>query len=167
MIKKLMIMALAAAYGVYLTGCTSSMAAVPEDLLGISIGMPRGAAESKLSAIADLERLEEGRQQIWRLNGDPHFSTIAVGYDREDRVRYVTAFVDAATAKERIAFASVGDLSKAKAEVTGRHHRYIWTHDPGGYDVNIYGDEDQFLTIYTIVKRSEPGESAAGEDDDD
>jgi hypothetical protein len=166
MFKKLLMMAGVLAYGLQAFSCTNSMAAVPPgDLLGLSVGMSRIAAEDKLRTIATLERREEGRQQLWRLKGDPAFNTIAVGYDKEDRVRYLTAFVDKATAKVRISFASVGDISKARSEITGQHHRYIWT--LGDQDVSVYGDDQEFITIYTLVRRSKAGEPATEEDEDD
>lgn len=127
---------------------------LPNDILGISVGMSKGEAEKHLNEIAKFERDERKRQQIWRLKNDPHFSKLGIGYDEEYRVRYITLFVDAAIATERIRFTDVGDLSKAKAEIVAPHYRYIWEvpsiDGKPAYTLNIYGDNPEFVTIYSL-----------------
>lgn len=155
--------------------CSKPAPDLPKDLFGIRIGMSRDAAQKRLTETADFERDEEKSQQVWRLKSDARFNKLAVGYDRENRVRYITAFVDKATARERVRFSEVGDLSRAKKEILEPHRRYIWEtagaaaadddetekDDERGapYIVNIYGDEPEFLTIYTLSKKYVPGES--------
>lgn len=139
---------------------------VPGDILGISVGMHKEAAQKHLEDIAQFERDERTRQQVWRLKNDPHFSQLAIGYDDQDQVRYVTAFVDPASAKERIRFTDVGDLSQAKREIVAPHYRYIWEVPARDgkpvYFVNVYGDNPDFLLHYSLS-----GKAGASEDDEE
>jgi hypothetical protein len=127
---------------------------LPQDIFGISVGMIKEEAENRLKEIAVFEGDERKRQQIWRLNNDPQFSKVAIGYDLDRRVRYVTVFVDVATAKKRIRFTDVGDISKAKAEIVAPHYRYIWDapsiNGKPDYFVTIYGDNPEYVTTYSL-----------------
>lgn len=129
--------------------------ALPNDIKGISIGMSKEDAQRRLEEIAAFE--SEGRKvgQLWKLKNDPHFSSVAVGYDKENRIRFVTAFVEKTATKEKIKFADVGDLTKARAEITEPHYRYIWEvpadGDKAARIVNIYGDNPEFVTMYSLV----------------
>jgi len=81
--------------------CSAKIAPnLPKDILGISVGMNKADAQRRLEEIATFE--SEGRKvgQLWRLKNDPHFSSVAVDYDKENRVRFVTAFVEKTTAKD-------------------------------------------------------------------
>jgi hypothetical protein len=156
----------------HVTACTSGRAAVPNgDLLGLLVNMTGPAAEQRLNQIGKLARTELGRQEIWTLTNDPRFSSVAIGFDKEDRVRYVTAFVDKATATERLAFSTIGDISKAKAEILPPHYRYIWDvkgpNEALSYVVNVYGDDPTYLTIYTLTRSRDTGSRATEDDDDD
>ena len=135
---------------------------VPGDILGISVGMNKEAAQKHLQDIAQFERDERTRQQVWRLKNDPHFSELAIGYDDKDQVRYITTFVDPASAKERIRFIDVGDLSQAKKEIVAPHYRYIWEvparDGKPAYFVNIYGDNPEFLLHYSLSAKANGSE---------
>jgi hypothetical protein len=138
---------------------------VPRDLLGLTVGMPKEAAERRLREIASLSSEGLKGQQAWKLRSDPHFDYLAVGFDADERVRFVTGLVNAKTARERLRFESVGDLTLAKSEVVGPHHRYIW-HMPADGDnppfyVSVYGDNPETVSSYTII-----GLAASREDED-
>lgn len=140
--------------------CVRRDVVLPHDLLGISVGMNKADALKRLEEIGTME--SEGRKvgQLWRLKNDPQFSALALDYDNEDRVRFVTAFVEKTTAKEKIRFADVGDLTKAKAEITEPHYRYIWEvaaeNDKPTYFVIVYGDSPEYVTIYSLSKKPDP-----------
>lgn len=129
---------------------------LPGDISGIGIGMSKADATRRLQEIAVFERDERKRQQVWRMKDDARFTHIAVGYDTDDRIRYVTAFVDKTKAKERIRYADVGDLAAAKKEIVEPHRRYIWevpaTDGKPAYSVIINGDEPEFVSIYSLSK---------------
>ena len=131
--------------------------------------MEKAAARARLNAISEFVRNEGRNQEIWKVKDPSRFAEVAVGYG-DDKVRYVTAFVDKAQAKEFIPFSGVGDLRSAKAEIMEPHHRYVWdVPQSAGRDactVNVYGDNPEFVTIYTLAARPEGGEAAEIEDDD-
>lgn len=134
----------------------------PRDILGISIGMSKEDAMRRLEEIAVFDREERKRQQVWRMKDDSRFGHIAVGYDENDRIRYVTAIVDKSKAKERIRYKDVGDLSTAKKEIVEPHRRYIWdvpaTDEKPAYSIIINGDEPEFVSIYSLSKIIAPKE---------
>lgn len=136
----------------------NTVSPLPKDILGISIGMSKPDTQRRLEEIAVFET--EGRKvgQLWKLKSDPHFSSIAVAYDKEDRVRFVTAFVEKKTAKEKIKFSDVGDLTTSRAEIVEPHYRYIWEipaqGDESAYVVNIYGDNPEFVDTYSLAKKN-------------
>ncbi len=159
---------------VFLSGCSKPAPALPKDLFGISVGESRDEAQKRLSEIATFERDEEKRQQVWQLKNDPRFYKMAIGYDRENRVRYITAFVEKATAKERVRFTDVGDLGSAKKEILEPHHRYIWDVAGEGeeegkpdYQVNVYGDNPDFVTIYTLAEKFDPNRLREEQEDEE
>lgn len=153
------------------TRIASSRSQLPHDILGIYIGMKKDDVSKHLNDIANFDRNERKNQQVWILKNDPRFSHVAVGYDKENNVRYVTAFVDAANAKERIRFSDVGDLSNAKSEITAPHYRYIWEvppeHNKPAYFVSIYGDNPESLLYYSISKKIVPVEKQKAEEEED
>ena len=137
---------------------TKSAIELPRDILGISIGSRKPDAQKRLEEIAEFEREERKQQQIWRLKNDSHYSHIIVGYDKDEKVRYLTVFAD--KSKERVRYSDIGDLSKAKKEITEPHHRYTWeTEEIGGktgFVVVAYGTEPEFLTSYSITGKFAP-----------
>lgn len=148
-----------------MTRCATKPAAapdLPEGLLGISLGMKKADAEQRLRGIADFVAKAEKNQDLWQLRDDLHFDKLAVGYDREGEVRYITAFVNKETVRERIRFAEVGDLAQARAEVLEPHYRHTWkmTGKEGGSDfiVSVYGDNPDFVTMYSVAKQNQSAE---------
>jgi hypothetical protein len=139
------------------TQCARKTNDLPKDLLGIYIGMNREDAQKRLEEIAVFESKTRKTGHLWKLKNDSHFSHLAIDYNKENKIRFVTAFVDAATAKERIRFAEVGDLTTAKAEISEPHYRYIWEIPAEGDKpdcvVNIYGDNPEFVTMYTLADK--------------
>ena len=148
---------------------TRSAPELPRDILGIGIGMTRADAQKRLEEIALFERNERKNQQIWRLKDDSHYSHLAVGYDANNQVRYVTAFAD--KSKTQIPFSDIGNLSKAKTEIIEQHHTYIWevpsTDGAAAYFVNVYGDNPKFLTTYSLSKKLTPNKSEEDEEEED
>lgn len=142
------------------------------EFLGLRVGMDKAVAKAHLNEISTFSRSEGRSQEIWKLNDNARFDTVAVGF-REDKIRYVTAFVNKEEATDRVPFSSVGDLKKAKAEVMEPHHRYDWSVPASGAEsacsITAYGDDPEFLTIYTVAERLDPGsgETESEEEDDD
>ena len=143
------------------------------EILGLRIGMEKAAAHTRLNEMSEFVRNEGRNQEIWKVKDASRFAEVAIGYS-EDKIRYVTAFVDKAQANELIPFSGVGDLRSAKAEIMEPHYRYIWDIPASDGDpacsVNVYGDNPDFITIYTLAERTDarvPGETESEEENDD
>lgn len=152
--------------------CTSTVKTsgreAPRELLGLSIGMDREAALRRLKEIAVLESEQRKAGELWRLKNDARFSSLAIGFDRENKVRYITGLVDKEKARERIRFSDIGDLNTARKEIVAPHYRYIWEipardNIPDFY-VNVYGDNPEFVTIYSLAKKLKAGEVSEEEE---
>lgn len=127
---------------------------LPKDVVGIKLGMSKEEAEKRLKEIGQFQADAEKRQQIWTLRDDPNFSSVAIGYNKEGKIRYITAFSEKDKVKEPLRFKDVGDISKAKEEITEPHRRYTWKIDASEnypeYIVTIYGADPEFLSTYSI-----------------
>src|SRR6185369_4253047 len=85
------------------------------EIMGVSLEMTRDEARTRLQSIASLEREDRKRQEIWAVK-DSRISHLLVGYDADNRVRYVTAI--ARTDGPRIRYQEVADLKSAQRSVT-------------------------------------------------
>lgn len=143
--------------------CTKkeTTAGLPRDVLGVSIGMNKEDVEKRLKEIAEFDREERRNQQVWRLKDNSHYSHLAVGYDKENKVRYASAIAANPTTKDLLRFTDIGDISQAKAEIVAPHYRYIWEVEPPeqpAYVVLIYGDNPDFLSFLSISQKVQAGE---------
>jgi hypothetical protein len=140
--------------------CARKTAELPKDLLSFYIGMNEQDARKHLQEIGEFERNDRRRQQLWRLKNDSHYSHLAIAFDKDNQVRYITAFAD--KAKERIRYSDIGDISKAKEEITEQHHRYTWeaasAEGKPAYFVILYGNETEFLSSVSLSKKIVSGE---------
>lgn len=133
-----------------------SVSELPDNILGIKIGMSKEDAEKRLQKIGTFKEDAAKGQQVWLVQKDPRFDSLAVGYDKENRVRYVTAFAEKESVKERVRFTDIGDVSKAKQEITEPHYRYTWMINTADgkpdYFITVYGNNPEFLSIYSLAK---------------
>lgn len=140
----------------------SPVSQLPKDILGISVGMNKPDAQKRLEEIAVFDSENRKTGQLWRLKNDSHFSNIAVAYDADNKIRFVTALVDGTTAKQRMRFIDVGDLASAEKQITEPHHKYYWdvpaTEGKSAYRIFAYGSDSEFLTIYSLSKEGESEE---------
>ncbi len=136
-------------------GGTKPINILPSDILGISPGMSKDDAVRHLKEIGKLSREEEKQQEVWSLKDNPAYGYLAVGYDRENQVRYITAFAKPKDGQAK-RFDEIGDLKQAKAEVAGANHRYIWEVPPqdgiSEYSVIAQGNNADHLSMLTITK---------------
>lgn len=151
------------------SACAKPAANLPKDILGVSVGMSKDDAERRLREIAKFMREDGGREQVWSLNNNPNFDYLAVGYDKEKLVRYVTAIVKPKDAQPFF-FKDVGDLTKAKKEVTGPNYRYSWEIAANGkqpaYTVIAQGANADSLSLYSLKKPDSPKRKEDDDDDD-
>lgn len=130
-----------------------SAANLPGDIFGISVGMDKADAMRLLEDSAFFERDERRRQQVWRLKSNPKYGFVLIGYDKENKVRYVTA-VAREKGGTKVRYDEIADLKLAKTENLGQGRRYTWLVGQRGdkpeYIVIAQGNEADFLTLYTI-----------------
>lgn len=129
---------------------------LPDNIFGVKLEMSKTDAENRLREVGELKNEAEKRQQVWTLKNDARFDSLAIGYNKENHVRYITAFYEG-KAKERMRFTDVGDVTKAKKEITEPHHRYTWevpaNYGKPAYIVTIYGTDKDYLTTYSLAQK--------------
>lgn len=143
------------------TQCADKAASeLPKDILGISVGMNKDAAQKRLAEIGELQSEDRETGNLWQLKDDARFRHLVVAYNAENRIQFVTALVDEKTAKQRVRFSEIGDLGKAKKDLVEPNHRYTWEAAVDGkpaYAVSVYGNNPDYLTIYSMTELIEPG----------
>jgi hypothetical protein len=125
------------------------------DIIGLRLDMTREDAHSRLQKIGTLQREERKRQEVWEVR-DPYFSHVIVGFDKQSRVRFVTAV--AREGGERMRYADVASLEKARQEgdVSANNYNYVWElaargREPKGL-VMARGRDPLYLSTYSIKK---------------
>lgn len=128
------------------------------EIMGISLSMNREAALARLKAIGRLEKEERKRQEVWAVN-DPRVSHLLVGYDTENRVRYVTAIARAGG--PRIRYQEVVDTKHAQRSNNQGNYKFTLEVDARrgqfAYITIAHGRDPQFLDSYSL-KRIDPNE---------
>jgi hypothetical protein len=123
------------------------------EIMGITLEMSRDAARARLRSIGSLEREDRKRQEVWAVK-DTRISHVLVGYDMENRVRYVTAI--ARTDGPRIRYQEVADTKVAQRTVVQGNQKLTWEVDARrgrfGYIVIARGHDPQFLDSYSVKK---------------
>lgn len=139
-----------------LTVCVLASAAPVKprpEIMGISLDMSRDAARARLKAIGNLEKEERKRQEVWAVK-DNRISHLLVGYDPENRVRYVTAI--ARTDGPRIRYQDIADLKSAQQSHTQGNYKFTWEvaarRSHTGYVMVARGHDPQYLDSYSVKK---------------
>lgn len=137
---------------------------LPKDILGVGVGMSKEDAEHRLREIGKFSRDDVKNQQLWFVRDDPHFGSLAVGYDKENRVRYV-AGIAKVKGGELMRFSQVGDVKSAKAEIVGPNHKYVWdvpaANSKPAQTIIAQGNNADYLSMLTLAG------SSAGENEED
>lgn len=151
---------------IFSASCKQNTVQTPHDVLGIYIGMSKADVDKHLPSIANFVRRERKRQEVWLLREDKHFHNVAVGYDQDDRVRYVTAFVPS-DAAEKIRYDQFGDLNKAAKNPLMGNQEFAWEmpaqNDRDKYVLIVRGIDPNFANAL-ILKR---GDLAAPDKEDE
>lgn len=123
------------------------------DIMGINLEMSRDDALVRLQSIGSLEKEDQKRQEVWAVK-DPRISHLLVGYDAENRVRYVTAI--ARTDGPRIHYQEIADLKSARRTVVQGNHKFTWEIEarPGqfAYILIARGHNPEYLDSYSVKK---------------
>lgn len=136
---------------------TTAAAAPRSDVLGLRLEMSKEAVHQRLAKIGRFEREERGRQEVWTLLNDPRFDSLFVGYDREYKVRYVTAI--ARQGGRRMRYNEVAPLKDAQFEnANGVYRRYTWEVKAGakraGYFLSAEGRDPEYLKSFSIKRHN-------------
>jgi hypothetical protein len=123
------------------------------EIMGVSLDMSRDDARTRLKSIGNLEREDRKRQEVWAIK-DPRISHLLVGYDADNRVRYVTAI--ARTDGPRIRYQEVADLRSAERVVNQGNHKFTWEVEArrgrAAFVMIARGHDSQFLDSYSVKK---------------
>ena len=135
----------------------SAAAAQPRpEIMGISLDMKHDDAVARLKSIGSLDKEQGNRQEVWALK-DPRISHLLVGFDADNRVRYVTAI--ARTDGPRIRYQEVANLKSAQRSIAPGNHKFTWEiEERRGHSAFILiarGHDAQYLDSYSIKKKDQ------------
>jgi len=125
------------------------------EILGISLDMKRDVALVRLKSIGSLEREARKKQEVWAVK-DARISHLLVGYDMDDRVRYVTAI--ARTDGPRIGYHEIANVKSAQRSDTPGNHKLTWEIEERRGESFILiarGHDAQFLDSYSVKKKDQ------------
>ena len=123
------------------------------EIMGISLEMSRDDARARLKSLGSLEREDRKRQEVWTVK-DPRISHLLVGYDAENRVRYVTAI--ARTDGPKIRYQEIADLKSAQRSNAQGNHKFTWEIESHrgeeAFIIIARGRDPQYLDSYSVKK---------------
>ena len=123
------------------------------EIMGVALGMSRDDALTRLRSLGNLEREEKKRQEVWAVK-DPRISHLLVGYDTENRVRYVTALTR--SGGPRIRYAEIANIKQAQSAHNQSHYKFVWEvaarRGQFAYVMIAQGHDRQYLDSYSVKK---------------
>ena len=123
------------------------------EIMGISLEMSRDDARARLKSLGNLEKEDRKRQEVWTVK-DPRISHLLVGYDAENRVRYVTAI--ARTDGPKIRYQEIADLKSAQRSNAQGNHKFTWEIESHrgkeAFIIIARGHDPQYLDSYSVKK---------------
>lgn len=132
-------------------------AELERDILGIRLGMAKADAQKRLNEIGKFQRDERKRQDIWEVR-DERFSHLIVGFDKEDKLRYVTATAREDKDAKRVGYEEIGRLKDARqaGDVSIKNFNYEWNLPAEKGDpetlVSARGRDPKFLSTYSLKR---------------
>lgn len=134
-----------------------ALAQIPErQILGIRLRMTEEVAHERLKVIGTLVRKEEKRQEVWKINNDPSFSHLIVGFSQDNQLRYVTAVAREDADAKRVPYDRIGDLKRARQAGDPKISSFNYQWDLGADKDNPHtsviaiGRDPKFLSTYTL-----------------
>ena len=141
---------------------------VRREILGLQLSMSEPDVEKRLKEIGTFVRDERKRQQIWTTRDDT-FSHVAIGFDKEGHLRYVTAVARSDDKAKRMRYEEVGPLAEAKqvGDPAVKNFNFIWSlpkhENQPETQVIARGRHETFLDTFTLKRN----ESEAPESEDE
>jgi hypothetical protein len=132
-------------------------AGLPDNVLGLRVGMSRDDVHRQLKKMGTLDREARGRQEVWTLSREPRFASVLVGFDADFKVRYVTAIAREGGIPMR--YSELASTKDAQVEnVSGAYTRYTWELKPvkkhAGYFLIAEGRDPQYLKSFSIKRHN-------------
>jgi hypothetical protein len=137
-----------------LAPAAASKPAPSRDILGLHLNITKDEARRRLRRLGRLQREERRRQEVWELN-DPRFSHVVVGFDKAERVRFVTAF---SRPGAKVRYDEVADLKRARqaGDVKINLYHYVWElaarRGSPHAEVAARGRDPHYLESYSIKR---------------
>jgi hypothetical protein len=132
---------------------SAAQAKMKPEIMGISLEMGREAAQARLKTLGQLQKEDRKRQEVWAIK-DPRISHLLVGYDNDNRVRYVTAI--ARTDGPHIRYREIAELKNAQRGNYQGNYRFTWEiperRGQFAFVVIAHGRDPNFLESYSIKK---------------
>jgi hypothetical protein len=123
------------------------------EILGVRLGMDHAKAHARLTKLAQFKS-EDERQEVWTLRQDKRYQYLIVGFDREHKVRYVTAV--ARPRGQSVDYNTIGDLASAERREAPGNIRYIWRPKKHENDLEFLiiarGQEPHRLSMYSVKR---------------
>ena len=128
-------------------------------IMGITLDMRRAAAQARLQTIGSLAKQDQKRQEVWAIR-DQRISHLLIGYDAENRVRYVTAIARADG--PRLRYEEVADIKVAERISNQGNLKFTWQVAAHRRQIAFIlvarGHDPQYLDSYSIKKMDREGE---------
>ena len=93
------------------------------DVLGLKVGMNKEDAVKRLQKIGSKERDERKQQEIWNLTDDSSYSHIIIAFNKENKVRFITA--KGRESGKRVRYSDVIDVKKARQMGAVNNYKYV------------------------------------------
>ena len=161
----------------FLIGAALSLAAVgaaeakspPRDILGLRLGMGEAEAHRRLARLGKEAGYEpaklERNKELWEVR-DGRIASVAVKFDDQHRVSWITAF--SRPEGKRLRYRDLGDLEKAERQ---GYYIYMWKVPARGesraYAVMARGSDPEKLGNYALFYPPTPGTSEEEREESD
>jgi len=134
---------------------SASAQEVQRHILGIHLKFGKDEVHKRLNEIGSFSRAERKSQEIWQLR-DQSFSHLIVAFNKNGKLRFVTAVAREDPDAKRVPYKEIGDLEKARQAGDARinNFNYEWdlpSHSDGPRTlVSARGRDPTFLTTLTL-----------------
>ena len=134
---------------------SASAQEVQRHILGIHLNLGKDEVHKRLGEIGSFSRAERKSQEIWQVR-DQSFSHLIVAFNKNGKLRFVTAVAREDTEAKRVPYKEIGNLEKARqaGDPGINNFNYEWdlpSHSDGPRTlVSARGRDPTFLTTLTL-----------------
>lgn len=130
---------------------------VQRQVLGIHFKLAKEDVHKRLKEIGSFVRAERKRQEIWQVR-DASFSHLIVAFDKNAKLRFVTAVSREDADAKRVPYTQIGNVEKARQAGDPSINNFNYEWDLPSLDghphllVIARGRDPTFLTTYSLKK---------------